>query len=256
MKTMPQAYSAAFARVYNQAWAGFANRHAPLLRAFYEQTPIGQTDRSVLDVCCGTGQLAAHFLEHGYRVAGIDLSEPMLEHARTNCRPYVESGQARFIQADASGFEVDGRFGLAVSTYDALNHLPDLKALAGCFRSAHAAVADGGWLIFDLNTVAGLRRWNALSVTETEALTLIQRGVFDEPGGRAYALLSGFLRGLDGRHERFEETAYNTAFDLGAVQARLAEAGWRDSYYADAQDLSAALGAPEEQGRVFAVAHK
>jgi SAM-dependent methyltransferase len=253
---MPQSYSAAFAKVYNQAWAWFANHHAPLLRAFYEQTPIGRTDRSVLDVCCGSGQLAAHFLANGYRVTGIDLSEPMLEHARANCRAYVDGGQARFIQADASDFQIDGRCGLAVSTYDALNHLPDLEALAGCFRSAYAAVADGGWFIFDLNTVTGLRRWNMLSVTETDALTLIQRGVFDEPGGRAYALLSGFLRDSDGLYERFEEAAYNTVFDLSAVKARLAAAGWRDAYCAAGQDLLAALPEPEEHGRVFIVSRK
>jgi SAM-dependent methyltransferase len=48
-------------------------------------------------VCCGQGTLAEHFLSHGYRVTGIDLSEPMLAIARQNLRGYLQAGQARLI---------------------------------------------------------------------------------------------------------------------------------------------------------------
>ena len=60
-----QAYNALFARVYNQKWQHYANRIAPLIMDFYEDTGIGQDEKTVLDVCCGTGQLSAVFLEHG-----------------------------------------------------------------------------------------------------------------------------------------------------------------------------------------------
>ena len=68
-----QAYNASFARIYNLRWASFAQNTAPRLRAFYEMTPVGQDNRSMLDLCCGTGQLALHFLDHGYRVTGRDM---------------------------------------------------------------------------------------------------------------------------------------------------------------------------------------
>ena len=47
-----QAYGEGFARVYNAKWANFATKVAPLILSFYEATPVGQTNRSILDLCC------------------------------------------------------------------------------------------------------------------------------------------------------------------------------------------------------------
>ena len=45
--------------------------------------------RDVLDVCCGTGLLAAELIALGYRVVGIDGSEQMLARARRLLGPHV-----------------------------------------------------------------------------------------------------------------------------------------------------------------------
>ena len=118
-----QAYGRSFAYVYNKRWTGFAHRVAPLIAEFYASTGTGEARYPVLDLCCGTGQLALHFLEQGYRVTGLDLSEYMLQYASENASSYVESGQAQFVRADASEFSLDQQFGLVASTFDALNHL-------------------------------------------------------------------------------------------------------------------------------------
>jgi SAM-dependent methyltransferase len=122
-----QAYGRVFARVYNLKWAGFAQRIAPKLLEYYARSAIGSVNRCVLDLCCGTGQIALYFLEHGCQVTGIDLSEHMLDYARENARAYLAGGQARFIQADASRLALAERFGLVVSTFDALNHLESVS---------------------------------------------------------------------------------------------------------------------------------
>jgi 2-polyprenyl-3-methyl-5-hydroxy-6-metoxy-1,4-benzoquinol methylase len=124
-----QAYSQGFARVYNTRWSGFARQVAPLILDFYASTALGQANKSVLDLGCGTSQLAVHFLEQGYRVVGLELSEPMLAWACENTRSHLASGQARFIQEDASHFTLGERFGLVVSTFDTLNHLENESAL-------------------------------------------------------------------------------------------------------------------------------
>jgi SAM-dependent methyltransferase len=120
--------SAAWAGFYDQVGTSFAVSVAPRIRAFYETTPVGTSNRNLLDVCCGTGQLARHFLDNGYRVTGIDLSEEMLRLARLNVGEHLDAGRARFILADASDFAVERKFGLATSTFDALNLLPGLDA--------------------------------------------------------------------------------------------------------------------------------
>lgn len=245
-----QAYSAAFARVYNQQWGGFARHIAPRLLGFYVGTAHGQARQPVLDLCCGTGRLALAFLDAGYPVTGLDLSEAMLSLAAQNAAEHVAAGRARFVHGDAASFALDERFGLVISTYDALNHLPNLDALRGCFASVRAVLAPGGHFIFDLNTRLGLRRWNTIHVDDSDEAVVIQRGVFDSDSDRAWVKISGFLRVPEGHYERFDEVVYNTVFALAEVQAALGEAGF-NAHPARVDDLAAPLTDPEAEGRVF-----
>jgi SAM-dependent methyltransferase len=98
------------------------------------------------------GTLAEHFLEHGFTVTGVDLSEPILAIARQRLRAYPHGSQARLIQADATSFSVDDRFVLATSTFDALNMLQSSAALSSCFASVRRALATDGMFFFDLVT--------------------------------------------------------------------------------------------------------
>lgn len=257
-----QAYGPSFARVYNQKWVAFVQRTAPWLRFFYESMPIGQQNRALLDLCCGTGQLAFYFLEHGYTVTGVDLSEHMLHWARENNVQHVETGQAHFIQADVSDLAVDGQFGLVVSTFDALNHLPDQDALASCFRCVYPVLVPDGWFIFDLNTRGSLQRWNNISIEDDPEFMIVNRGLYDGQGDKAWIHVSGFMRyqgGQDGSpplYERFQETVYNTIFDLQWVQQALREIGWSQVYCARITDLHTPIEEPEKENRAFVMAQK
>lgn len=251
---MTQAYGPAFARVYNLRWSGFAQQVAPRLLAFYAQRPISRTNQPILDLCCGTGQLARHFLEHGYRVTGLDLSEAMLAYARENTAPFVESGQARFVQGDAANFSLDDHFGLVVSTYDALNHLESLASLRRCFHCVFSVLAPEGVFIFDLNTRLGLKRWNSVNVDESDEALIITRGIYDGVSDKAFTRISGCVRVDGGLYERFEETAFNSVFELAAVKTALLETGWRTVHFTRTQDLATPIDDPEGEGRVFVVA--
>jgi SAM-dependent methyltransferase len=252
-----QAYGAGFAAIYNLRWGRFASHAAPILRTYFESTLAQPLEAPrLLDLCCGSGVLTVHFLEAGYQAIGLDLSTPMLEYARQNCAPFIVAGQARFIQGDAADYHLEEPVHLAVATFDALNHLPDLTALQACFRCTAQAVLPSGTFLFDLNTRHGLQRWASSTVEENAGLTLFTHGLYDELTGRAYTRISGFLRADDGRYDRFEETAYNTAFDLTAVEAALHETGWEQVHFARLEDLAAPLDDPEQVERVFIVARK
>ena len=251
-----QTYNKGFARIYNARWAGFARQVAPLILNFYTSTPIGQDyNKPILDLCCGTGHLAVHFLEKGFTVLGIDLSEHMLHFARENARQYIESGQAKFIQDDACSFSLTERFGLVTATYDALNHLQDEEMLRKCFQCVNTACE--GYFIFDLNTRLGLKRWNSIHVDESsEEALIITRGIFDDKNDKAWTRINGFVRVENDLYERFEETTFNTVFEMGRVKTALLEVGWKDVYFARLQDLKTPLTEPEQEGRVFVVASK
>ncbi len=97
--------------IFESGSSSFAMQAGPKILRFYQQTDVGQTNRHVLDVACGTGQLAAYFLDHGFRVVGLDSSAHMLRHARDNNAQHISSGQVEFVEGDASNFHFDQRFG-------------------------------------------------------------------------------------------------------------------------------------------------
>jgi SAM-dependent methyltransferase len=252
---MPGYSSEVFARVYNMKCSGFARRLAPQICEFYANTPVGRRDKSILDLCCGTGQLALYFLRSGYKIVGIDLSEHMLRHAEENAHQYVESGQAKFVQADASHFALGERFGLVVATFDSLNHLEDEQGLQRCFQCVRAV--NDGYFIFDLNTRRGLRQCNNILLDDSsEDTLLINRGIYDERGERAWTSFTGFVRLSNGLYERFDETAFNTVFEMDRVKTMLVDVGWTEVCFARIGDLRSSLpvSEAENEGRVFIVA--
>jgi SAM-dependent methyltransferase len=250
-----QAYNRSFARVYTRLWTDFADRVAPALLEYYQGTEPGQDQLPVLDLCCGVGTVALHFLAAGYDVTGLDLSEPMLTHAADNAAQYLDSGQARFIQADAASFKSPPAYGLAVSTFDSLNHLEGLDELGRCFQNVHRALLPGGGFIFDLNTAEGLRHWDQMDLMDEDDYLLIKRGGWDPRRGRAFLKISGFIRSRGELFERFEEMVVETAFKVKDVKSRLRQAGF-EKIRTVGYGLTLALADPESEPRVFFTAAK
>ena len=118
-----------FAQVYNRHWGGFSIGILPILEQLaLDNCPPGS---AILDLCCGTGQLAKALAARDYIVTGVDGSEKMLRHARQN------APSAEFYCADARSFDLPTNFALVLSTYDSLNHLLTLEDLATVFRNVY-----------------------------------------------------------------------------------------------------------------------
>src|SRR5438477_11888349 len=85
------------AAAYDRHWGGdFSRRVLPALPApLLGALPPGAR---LLDLCCGTGQLAGMLAARGYRVSGLDISPRMLAFARQN------APGAEFVVGDARTF--------------------------------------------------------------------------------------------------------------------------------------------------------
>ena len=246
--------SPAWARYYQRHGTSFARSAAPRIRSFYEATRGAHADRSLLDVCCGQGTLAMHFAEHGYRVTGIDLSEPQLAIAEENLREHLKDGRVRLVRADAARFSVDDRFGLATSTFDSLNMLRSLAALTSCFACVRQVLADDGMFVFDLMTRRGFwQDYNTVVVSDTEEELYVLKSVFDGVD-KAATRMTGFVRSRDGHWERFEELRSATLFPAPVVISTLKDAGWSRVWVAAIDDLTTSIADPEEFDRVWFVA--
>jgi SAM-dependent methyltransferase len=88
-----------------------------------------KSDRAVLDLCCGQGNVAEALANRGWKVTGADFSPTMLEFARRRLPNAV------FVEADAQDLPFrDGEFDTVVSNFGVC-HVPDqLRALAEAKR--------------------------------------------------------------------------------------------------------------------------
>jgi len=90
----------------------------------------------VLDVGCGTGHLAAHLINDGYSVVGLEPDPTALAYARRRIPEAVSGDACRLPFPDAS-------FDVVIAT-DVLEHIPDDSAAASEIRRV---LRPGGWAI-------------------------------------------------------------------------------------------------------------
>ncbi|UCD09389.1 MAG: methyltransferase domain-containing protein [Dehalococcoidales bacterium] len=142
-----------FAWMYNRHWG---SRFTPGALAVLGELVLPEISAgaAVLDLCCGTGQLASYLSVEGYNVAGIDGSEEMLKYARENA-PGVD-----FICDDARTFNLPTSFDLVTSFFDSLNHVMTIEELTSVFRNVFSCLLKEGLFIFDMNLEPGfLAKW-------------------------------------------------------------------------------------------------
>jgi predicted TPR repeat methyltransferase len=119
-------------------------RWASFLDELWSADPEGV--RSVLDLCCGTGLLAAELIARGYQVVGVDASDAMLALARERL-----GSEVALAQMSLPHLEVEGRFDAAVCTFDGFNYLtPDELRLT--LAAVALRLRAGASLVFDLHT--------------------------------------------------------------------------------------------------------
>ena len=239
--------------VFESRPSGFAMRMAPKLHTFYQQTSTGQSNQRLLDVACGTGQLAMYFLDHGFEVVGLDRSPHMLEYARANNAKYVASGQSQFNEGDASNFHFDPQFGLAICTFNGLNHLTSFRQVEDCLACVLRALVPGGYFIFDINTHRGLKSVvETIDLYDTDEEIILRKRIFD--GERVILNASGcFLH--EGVWIRYRETIFKIIIDTKELRQSMLDHGWSSVTYT-ADDLMSPVEDPEAEQVVHAVARK
>jgi SAM-dependent methyltransferase len=112
----------------------------------------GLSGRRALDVACGTGKSTEPLARRGYRVAGCDISPTMIGQARRRLGPAVP-----LFVADMRRLPPLGRFDLVTCLDDSINYLLAPSELRAALRSMRRALAPGGLLVFDVNTLATYR---------------------------------------------------------------------------------------------------
>ncbi|MEM8830583.1 MAG: class I SAM-dependent methyltransferase [Cyanobacteria bacterium P01_G01_bin.19] len=119
--------------------------------------PILPKPCHILDLCCGTGQLAVALSLKGYKVTGVDNSVQMLQYARKNSRH--QGSITNFILGDARNLSISSPVDAVISTSASLNHIMKLEDLRKVFLRVNQSLVDGGVFFFDVNHHGQMQKW-------------------------------------------------------------------------------------------------
>lgn len=202
-----------------------------------EKTWQEDRPRTVLDLGCGTGNIAIPLAQKGYVVTGIDVSPEMLAVAydkMTEARV-----QIRWVEQDMRELSVPP-VDAVISFCDSLSYLTEEEDVKQTFRRVAESLKPGGWFLFDVHSpykithVFGDHTFTHLD----EEINYIWDCVCDPIRLEVEHHLTFFLREENGLYRKCEETHVQRAYHLLSLTAWLKEAGFdRISVTADFTDL-------------------
>ncbi len=219
-----------FAWFYNKFWGKWTEQVLPAFEKLL--LPLVPTHGVILDLCCGTGRMAAILTRRGYQVIGVDGSEEMLKFARLN------SPGVQFIHADARSFIIDITCDAVFSTYDSLNHLETVEDLNMAFVSVRRALKPGGLFLFDLNNEEGFcANWKGSFGRVDDESAVIAAGGYNPEQKRASLDLAMF-RLIERTWRRSDLTITEHCFSEEETVKALRESGFgKVALYNSVQDL-------------------
>lgn len=219
----PHAYTGLAALLYERAYGRLSEAVGRQCLDFYLRRNLPQ-DGLVVDVCCGTGQVAQVFKREGIRAVGIDLSFDMLSVARrtstTTAGHLMQANVTRIPMKDSSA-------DLVICSTDSLNHLPSWEAVDQCVASVRRILRPGGWFIVDVLTRSGFSERSDVSVTVQDTLALVAREIYDEAAGRAWTRITAFTAASKTTYRRVDMNVCRILIDPVRLSRQMHSSGFR-----------------------------
>jgi SAM-dependent methyltransferase len=110
-------------------------------RIITDESPQAST---ILDLGCGTGRHDLLFVERGFSVMGVDLSEQMISIAGMN-----RNERLQFIQGDARTVRLDRKYDVVVALFHVMSYQVSNRDIQSVFDTASRHLDKGGLFIFD-----------------------------------------------------------------------------------------------------------
>lgn len=137
---MSKLYSS-LASVYHEIYQSLFNYDEEF--DFYNTHLQNNQIKTVLEIGCGTGNLAKRLVEADYDYLGIDLFQEMLDIAILN------APNANFLQGDVRSFSLGKQFDCVLITGRSISYLTTNDDLLQAFKHINEALSNGGLLMFD-----------------------------------------------------------------------------------------------------------
>lgn len=200
-----------FYRIYDEftkhvdykAWYKFLRRY------------IKKKDR-LLDIGCGTASLTKFFKDDGFFTTGLDISEEMLEIAKSKV-------EMRYICADIQKYKLNEKFKYIICNFDTVNYLKSIKKFI-----SHCSFMQekGGILIFDVVTEEIFDEIfeNDIFIDEEDNYTAIW--THKKLKNKHRVNIDMYVKTKDNLYERYIENCDKYIYDISDIVELLNEYGY------------------------------
>ncbi|KXG43151.1 class I SAM-dependent DNA methyltransferase [Tepidibacillus decaturensis] len=207
----------------------------------------------IIDLGCGTGNIAIPLSKQGYQMIGVDLSEEMLSIAFDKM---LESHVSfPLIQQNMMELDIDQKVGLIISYCDSFNYLHGIEEVKKAFIQVNKHLEDGAYFIFDMHSPYKFREvfhgqtfaWN------DEDISVIWQTEVDIDQLMVNHDLTFFVKQSERCYEKFQETHIQQTYSMEMVKQGLEETGFElEEVFGDFQ----LQPVQENTERIFYVARK
>lgn len=129
------------ARVYHEVYQTLFNYDDEF--EFYDKHLKSNKINSILEIGCGTGNLAKRFVRTNYDYLGIDLFQEMLDIAMEN------ASKANFLQSDVRKLSLKKKYDCALITGRSISYLIENQGIIDAFKNLNESLTPNGILMFD-----------------------------------------------------------------------------------------------------------
>lgn len=180
----------------------------------------------LLEMACGTGNIAIRMAKKGYDVTAFDLSVDMLSVAKHKA---VESkADVLFLLQDLKDIKISEKFGVILCLCDSINYLTDYKDLKALFNWVFVHLKENGIFIFDINSSYKLKNIignNIFTYDDGDIVYIWENELTDENIVEFY--LTFFIKHGE-LYRRFDEVHTERIYEAEDIVSLLKESGFRN----------------------------
>jgi SAM-dependent methyltransferase len=217
----------------------------------------GITPKTIVDLGCGTGNIAIPLGLEGFDVTGIDLSEDMLAVAlqkAENQQSLLKGGSLKWIHQDMREWQLMEPVDVVISLCDCMNYLLEETDIVQAFRQTYQGLKPRGLFLFDVHTPKQLKNYaesQPFSLNE-EDIAYIWTSEYDEEQMKIDHALTIFIQDEEEKDsfQRIEEHHSQRAYPLKWLEQQLFAAGF--SEVRQAADFRWQLPIPSTERAFFA----
>lgn len=183
--------------------------------------------KKLLDIGCGTGQMAIQFSKLGYRVSGLDLSEEMLSIASE--RFMLEDINVPLYCMSMDELEGFENFDVVTIPIDSLNYVPSQDGVQETLSRVYQSLRIGGQLFFDVHSIYKMDEifMDSPFTYDDGEITYLWVTEAGEETHSVHHDLVFYVQQQNNLFERFEEYHYQRTFEIEEYVSMLKQAGFQ-----------------------------